>query len=73
MLEKLKEILSLVMPEIDTSEVTEETRLQDDLGFDSLAIMMLAMEVENAFNFRFKEFVRFETVGDVCDYLSSRI
>ena len=34
---------------------------------------MLAMEVENAFNFRFKEFVRFETVGDVCDYLSSRI
>ena len=73
MLEKLKEILSLVMPEIDTSEITEETRLQDDLGFDSLAIMMLAMEVENAFNFRFKEFVRFETVGDVCDYLSSRI
>lgn len=73
MLEKLKEILSLVMPEIDTSEVTEETRLQGDLGFDSLAIMMLAMEVENAFNFRFKEFVRFETVGDVCDYLSSRI
>jgi len=73
MLEKLKEILSLVMPEIDTSEITEETRLQDDLGFDSLALMMLAMEVENAFNFRFKEFVRFETVGDVCDYLSSRI
>ena len=73
MLEKLKEILSLVMPEIDTSEVTEETRLEDDLGFDSLAIMMLAMEVENAFNFRFKEFVRFETVGDVCDYLNSRI
>ena len=73
MLEKLKEILSLVMPEIDTSEVTEETRLQDDLGFDSLAIMMLAMEVENAFNFRFKEFVRFETVGDVCDYLNSII
>ena len=73
MLEKLKEILSKVLPDLDMSTVTEQTRLIDDLGFDSLALMMMSMEIEDAFGFRFKEFVRFETVGDVCDYLENRI
>jgi acyl carrier protein len=36
-------------------------------------MMMMAMELEEAFGFRFAEFVKFETVGDVCAYLESRI
>ena len=73
MLDKLKEILGKVLPEVDMSVVTEETRLIDDLGFDSLAMMMMAMELEDAFNFKFTEFVKFETVGDVCSYLECRV
>ena len=73
MLDKLKEILGKVLPDTDMNTVTENTRLIDDLGFDSLAIMMMSMEIEDAFNFKFKEFVKFETVGDVCDYLENRI
>ena len=73
MLDKLKDILGKVLPQVDMSTVTEETRLIDDLGFDSLALMMLSIEIEDAFGFRFTEFVRFETVGDVCGYLESRI
>ena len=73
MLEKLKEILEKVLPEVDMSQVTVETRLMEDLGFDSLALMMLSMEIEDAFDFKFTELVRFETVGDVCGYLESRI
>ena len=53
--------------------MSEDTKLIDDLGFDSLAMMMMAMELEDAFHFHFAEFVRFETVGDVCGYLESRI
>ena len=73
MLEKLKEILSKVLPDVDMATVTEETRLIEDLGFDSLALMMMSMEIEDAFDFKFTEFVRFETVCDVCGYLESRI
>lgn len=73
MLEKLKELLGKVLPEVDMSQVTEHTRLVEDLGFDSLALMMLSMEIEDAFGFKFTELVRFETVGDVCGYLESRI
>ena len=73
MLDKLKAIIGKVLPGIDMNTVTESTKLVDDLGFDSLAMMMMSMEIEDAFGFRFKEFVRFETVGDVCSYLSSRV
>lgn len=72
MLDKLKDILGKVLPDTDISNVTEDTRLIEDLGFDSLALMMMAMEIEDAFGFRFTEFVRFETVGDVCGYLENR-
>ena len=73
MLEKLKDVLGKVLPDVDMSTVTENTRLIEDLGFDSLAMMMLAMEIEDAFNFKFKEFVKFDTVGDACSYIESRI
>lgn len=73
MLDKLKIILAKVLPGLDMDTVTEATRLIEDLGFDSLALMMMSMEIEDAFGFRFKEFVRFETVGDVCAYLKARV
>lgn len=73
MLEKLKTILAKVVPDVDLSSVSESTKLVDDLAFDSLAIMMLSMEIEDAFGFKFTEFVRFETVGDVCAYIESRV
>ena len=74
--DKLKELLSKSLPpqsNVDLSKVTTDTRLVEDLGFDSLALMMLSMEIEEAFGFKFKEFVRFETVGDVCNYLENRV
>ena len=58
---------------MDLSNVNENTKLIEDLEFDSLAIMMLSMEREDAFNFKFTEFVKFETVGDVCKYIETRI
>lgn len=73
MIDKLKDILGKVLPDMDISGVTADTKLIEDLGFDSLAMMMMSMELEDAFGFKFTEFVKFETVGDVCAYLESRI
>ena len=72
MLEKLKDILAKVVPDVDMATVTEATRLIEDLEFDSLAIMMMSMELEDAFGFKFTEFVKFETVGDVCKYVEEK-
>ena len=73
MLDQLNEILGNIVPDIDLNTVTEDSSLVDDLGFDSLALMMLSMEIEDAFDFKFTELVPFETVGDVCGYLENRI
>jgi acyl carrier protein len=72
MIDQLKEILSKVNKDIDMQSITEDTRLVDDLGLDSLSIMLFAMEIEAAFGFRFTEPVKFVTVGEVCRYLESR-
>ena len=73
MLERLKPILAKVQPECDLASVTPDTRLVDDLGLDSLAMMLLAMEIEAEFGFRFTEPVRFVTAGDVCEFLKTKV
>ena len=73
MLDKLKEIISTVNKEIDVDAVTMDTRLMEDLKLDSLSVMLLAMEIEVAFDFQFTEPVKFETVKDVCDYLATKV
>ncbi len=71
--EKLKEIIERAVPDADISSVTRESKLIEDLGFDSLALMMMAMGIEEKFGYRFTEFVKFETVGDVYDFLADKI
>ena len=73
MVERLKVVIERVVPGIDLTNVSRDTRLVEDLGFDSLALMMMAMGLEDAFGYRFTEFVRFTTVGEVCDYLADKI
>ncbi len=73
MLDKLKEILKTVVPGVNMNEVTLETKLVEDLDFDSLSMMMMSLEIEEAFGFRFEEMVKFETVGEVCSYLEERV
>ncbi len=72
MLDKLKDVIARVLPETDISAVSESTTLIGDLGFDSLALIMMSMEIEDAFGFKFTEFVKFETVGDVCNYIADK-
>ncbi|HNX16586.1 MAG TPA: acyl carrier protein [Bacilli bacterium] len=69
MFERLVALIKRIMPETDVDNVSLETRLADDLGFDSLATMMLAMEMEKEFKIRFNGPVNFQTVGDVIAYL----
>ena len=68
-LEKLKAIIANSMPEINIDTVTDKTSLQNDLGLDSLAIMMISIIVEEEFGFEFEGDIQFETVGELCDYI----
>ena len=71
MLEKIKEILHRLLPDADIDATTPETKLVDDLGFDSLTMMAMSMELEESLGFRFEEQVVFVSVGDVIKYLDT--
>lgn len=69
--EGLKEILSLIKPSMDLSSVTEASQLVRDVGLDSLTILLLSLAVENKFEFKFEGQPKFNTVGEVIDYIGS--
>lgn len=70
-LEKLREILSVVKPQIDVKDVTPDTLLANDLGIDSLSMMLMALAIEDKFGFRFDTVKPFITLGEVCDYIKA--
>ena len=69
MFERLLKLMKENMPDTDFSGATPESRLFEDLGFDSIGLMMLSMAIEDEFGVRFDEPVPFATVQDVLDYL----
>lgn len=69
-LEDLKEILQLIKPSLDLSTVNEDTKLISDIGLDSLTIMLLSLAIENKFKIKFEGALKFNTVGDVIDYIT---
>ena len=71
MLEKLKELMKNVDPDMNLDNVTLDTKLIDDLHFDSLGIMMFAMAIEDEFGVTFDEPMNFLTVRDVVEFIEA--
>ena len=72
MLEKLKELMKGVNPDVNLDNVTLDTKLIEDLHFDSLGMMMFAMAIEDEFGISFDEPMNFVTVKDVVDFIESQ-
>ena len=71
MLEKLKQLMKGVNPDVNLDNVTLETKLIEDLHFDSLGMMMFAMAIEDEFGISFDEPMNFVTVKDVVDFIEA--
>lgn len=71
-LERLKKVFKSVKPNVDTDNITNDTLLMQDLGVDSLSMILLALAIEKEFNFRFDTVNPFKTVGEVISYIESK-
>ena len=69
MYERLLKLIKQNMPDVDLEKASTKSRLMEDLGMDSIGLMMLSMAMEDEFGVRFDEPEPFETVQDVLDYL----
>ena len=64
----LKEVIAVLRPATDLSEVNFDTELVRGLGIDSLSMIMLSLATEEKFQMRFPDGEAAPTtVGEVCD------
>ncbi len=68
---KLKELFLSVCPNIDVEKVNDETRLYEDLGIDSLSMLMLVLGLEENFGLKVDTNMKFKTIGDVLNYVNA--
>ncbi len=74
-LNKLRETMEDSAPEpMDWDAITEETTI-GELGFDSLSILDLIFDVQQAFgiDFEAQELVNINTVGELADFLEEEL
>jgi len=74
-LERLKKLLAEVYDgEIDISSVTEETRVVEDIGMKSIAMLYMAMAIEGEFNVSLtnEDLPKMQTVGDIVKLIEER-
>ena len=71
-LSKLKEIIVDIISDADViAKINEDTDLVQDLGFDSLNMLMMAVGIEENFNVPIQDMdsSTFKKVKDVIDYI----
>ncbi|HEX3263930.1 MAG TPA: acyl carrier protein [Solirubrobacterales bacterium] len=73
-LEKVREHLSTEL-EIPLGQISEETRLREDLDADSLDLYELVMELEDTYGISVseEEAAGIETVADAVDFVAGRL
>ncbi len=69
-LEVLKEVIAETL-DIDPAQINEDSRLEEDLGADSLDGVEIAMALEDELDFEMADdgFEDLHTVSDIIDYL----
>ena len=67
--EELKVIVKMIKPNLDADTLTLQTRLIEDLGLDSLTILLLSFAIEKKFEFKFEGTPKFASIDEVIDYI----
>ena len=61
--------------EIDEEKITDDAKLKDDMGIDSLDFVDIVVIVEKNFGFKIKpeEMAGVTTLREFCDYIESKV
>lgn len=72
-IDKVKEIIAEQLG-LEAEEITADAKVKDDLGADSLDMVELVMELEEAFGLKIaeEEMQQILTVQDIANYIANR-
>lgn len=73
-LEKIKKILSEQF-DVDENDINQDTKIEGDLGADSLDVVDLLMSIEDEFEIEIpdEDIENIKTVGEIEKYISAKI
>lgn len=69
----LKEVILTIRPNVDTTAITAESLLLEDIGLDSLTMLLMSLAIENKFGIRFDGPVQLKKVQDVIDCVLQKL
>ncbi|MBR1470114.1 MAG: acyl carrier protein [Lachnospiraceae bacterium] len=74
MLEKVAELIRTQLHLSETTMINEDTNFKEDLRADSFELMELIMAVEDEYGIKVEDedLEKFETVGNVLDYIKEK-
>lgn len=67
--DKLKDMLLTIKPKMDQSSITEDAHLINDLGMDSLSMLLIMLAMENEFGISISGNTNFDTVRQVIEFI----
>lgn len=73
-IDKIKWIFEMVVGDNSISNYTEDSRLVEDIGLNSVGLLYVVIGIEEFFQMRFDDvgFADFKTVKDVVDYIEKK-
>lgn len=68
---KIKEIIAEIL-DLNAEEISDDASILDDLGADSIAIMEIVMEIEEAFDIEIDtdEIPKLKSVNDIVNFIN---
>ena len=69
--DKLLKLVAQSMPGVDMTGANENSRIIEDLRYDSLGLFTLVRAVEKEFSIKFDEYYQINTIKDIYDYVVS--
>ena len=71
----LKVFKAVFEDEIDTSKLSENANLRDEVGINSIGMLYMAMALEEEFCIKFvnEDFAKIETVADVISVIEEKL
>lgn len=71
--DRIVSVFNKVVPSVDCSNVTMDTVLTSDLGLDSLKMLHMVIFLEDEFGIKLEYDGKLCTVGDVVEWIESKI
>ena len=69
----LKEVLGVIRPKTDLSNIEDSTRLVHDLGIDSLETVEMVMELEEELDTELELDEKVSTVGELVAFIEKKL